>query len=213
MIDTVVLRTEPVPSPSPSPSPSALVLRPWVAQDAAAVVEAYRDPVLRRWVRAVPETEADALRWVGEQQRAWAEGTRYAFAVLAADGGAGADGADGAGAAVGSDGAGAAVGPALANVVLKRPAGGGPVAEVGYWTAAPARGLGVAPRALEAVTRWAFATFGPAGLERLELLHQVDNPASCRVAGKSGYAFARILPAAPPDFPLDGHLHLRHRDG
>ncbi|WP_326705576.1 hypothetical protein [Streptomyces cyaneofuscatus] len=44
---------------------------------------------------------------------------------------------------------------------------------------------------------------------RLELLHQVDNVASCRVAEKSGYAFAELLSALPPEFPLDGHLHVR----
>jgi RimJ/RimL family protein N-acetyltransferase len=69
----------------------------------------------------------------------------------------------------------------------------------------------VAPRALRALTDWAFDTFGDGGLARLELLHQVDNTASCRVARKCGYEFAGTLPAAPPAFPLDGHLHIRTR--
>lgn len=68
---------------------------------------------------------------------------------------------------------------------------------------------GVAPQALEALTDWAFTTFAAEGLVRLELLHQVDNVASCRVAEKSGYAFAELLSALPPEFPLDGHLHVR----
>ncbi len=80
---------------------------------------------------------------------------------------------------------------------------------MGYWTAAWARGRGVAPRALEALTAWAFAAFAEEGLVRLELLHQVDNVASCKVAEKSGYAFAELLDALPPEFPLDGHLHVR----
>ena len=67
----------------------------------------------------------------------------------------------------------------------------------------------MAPRALEALTRWAFDAFAADGLERLELLHQVDNLASCRVAEKSRYRFQRILAAKPP-FPRDGHLHARH---
>lgn len=96
--------------------------------------------------------------------------------------------------------------------MLKDTAPGKPSAEVGYWTAAHARGRGVAPRALEALTGWAFSTLGADGLQRLELLHQVDNPASCRVAQKSRYDVDRILPAAPPAFPLDGHVHTRHRD-
>ncbi|WP_324618050.1 hypothetical protein [Streptomyces dysideae] len=48
-------------------------------------------------------------------------------------------------------------------------------------------------------------------LTRLELLHQADNAASCRVAQKTGYASAAHLPAAPPELPLDGHLHTRAR--
>lgn len=77
------------------------------------------------------------------------------------------------------------------------------------------RDRGVAPRALRALTDWAFsafAAFAGDGLTRLELLHQVDNAASCRVAQKSRYALASLLPAAPPAFPLEGHLHVRARD-
>lgn len=85
-------------------------------------------------------------------------------------------------------------------------------AEVGYWTAAPARGRGVAPLALRALGDWAFEAFAGDGLMRLELLHQVDNEASCRVAEKSGYGFAEVLPARPP-WPRDGHLHVRLRAG
>jgi GNAT superfamily N-acetyltransferase len=77
--------------------------------------------------------------------------------------------------------------------------------------AAHARGRGIAPRALRALTEWAFATFTGDGLARLELLHQVDNAASCRVAQKSGYELATLLPAAPPAFPLSGHVHVRSR--
>lgn len=79
--------------------------------------------------------------------------------------------------------------------------------EVGYWTAAHARGRGVASRALDALSDWAFDTHGST---RLELRHQVDNVASCRVAEKADYRFESVLPATPP-FPLDGHLHVRDR--
>ncbi|MGY3339895.1 RimJ/RimL family protein N-acetyltransferase [Streptomyces filamentosus] len=191
MADTVFLN---VPETASAP---ALVLRPWRAEDVPALVEAHRDPELRHRLGAVVEDGAGAERWVEEQRRGWETGTRFGFAVLAA----GPEAAPG--------GPEACEGPLWGNAVLKLP--GGPTGEVGYWTAAPARGRGVAPRALEALTTWAFGGSGPTGLDRLELLHQVDNPASCRVAEKSGYALAGILPAAPPAFPRDGHLHARSR--
>ena len=67
----------------------------------------------------------------------------------------------------------------------------------------------MAPRALLALTDWAFTTFAGDGPARLELLHQADNTASCRVAQKCGYAFAELLPATPPSYPREGHLHVR----
>ncbi|MDH6126485.1 GNAT family N-acetyltransferase [Kitasatospora sp. GP82] len=172
-----------------TPSAPALVLRPWREEDVAALVAVYRDPVLRQRSTARVENDADGARWVAAEQQGWATGDRLGFAVLEAQ-------------------PGSAQSELVANVVLKGVAPGRPSAEVGYWTAAHARGRGVAPRALEALTAWAFDTFVADGLERLELLHQVDNLASCRVAQKARYGFDRVLPATPP-FPLDGHLHIR----
>ncbi|MEZ0156383.1 GNAT family N-acetyltransferase [Streptomyces griseorubens] len=88
----------------------------------------------------------------------------------------------------------------------------GTTVPTGNWTAAHARGRSVAPRALEALTDWAFDTTATSSLKRLELLHQVDNTASCRVADKTRYRLEGVLPAAPPAFPLEGHLHIRRRD-
>ncbi len=79
--------------------------------------------------------------------------------------------------------------------------------EVGYWTAPHARGRGVASSAVDALSQWAFDTHD---LTQLELRHQVDNVASCRVAEKAHFRFEKLLPATPP-FPLDGHLHIRMR--
>ncbi|NUK04653.1 GNAT family N-acetyltransferase [Streptomyces lunaelactis] len=176
-----------------TPSAPALVLRPWCVVDVAALVEVSADPALRQWTSSPVENDADGERWVQAQQRGWAAGDRFGFAVLEAQ-------------------PESAHGQLVGNVVLKEITSGKPSAEVGYWTAAHARGRGVAPRALEVLTGWAFDTFAADGLERLELLHQEDNLASCRVAQKSGYDFDRVLPAAPPSFPLDGHLHIRRTD-
>ncbi|WP_197093738.1 GNAT family N-acetyltransferase [Nonomuraea sp. SBT364] len=173
-----------------TPTAPALVLRPWRAEDVAALVEVYRDAELRRWTSSRMESEDDGLCWVRDQEQGWAAGDRFAFAVLetALD---------------------AAPLRLVGNVVLKEVASGKSSAEVGYWTAAQARGRGVAPRALDTLTAWSFDAFRAHGLERLELLHQVDNLASCRVAEKNGYQLDRILPSAPPSYPLDGHVHIR----
>ncbi|GGT20830.1 acetyltransferase [Streptomyces tanashiensis] len=173
-----------------TPTAPALTLRPWCAQDVAALVDVYRDPDLRRWASAPIESADDGLQWVRAQERGWATGARFGFAVV-------------------EEPLDAAPPRLVGNVVLKGAGTGKPSAEVGYWTAAQARGRGVAPRALGALTDWAFDAFQADGLEGLELLHQVDNLASCRVAEKSGFAWDRILPSAPPAYPLDGHLHIR----
>lgn len=173
---------------APTATAPGLLLRPWRDDDADALLAAYRDPVLRSWTRYPVSTMADAAEFLRRSRQGWAAERRFSFAVLEPWPGGGER--------------------LVANVVLKDVTPGRPYAEVGYWTAAPARGRGVAPRAVAAVTEWAFARFAAGGLTRLELLHQVDNPASCRVAQKSGYAFQEVLPARPP-FPRDGHRHVR----
>ena len=175
-----------------TPSAPALLLRPWGVDDVAGLIEAYRDPVLRHRTGSAVDTEDDAVQWVRAQEQDRLAGVRFGFAVLE----------------VQPD---VEQGQLAGNIVLKEVAPGKASAEVGYWTAAHARGRGVASRALDTLTDWAFATLGADGLERLELLHQVDNEASCRVAQKSGYDFDQVLPAAPPAYPLDGHLHIRRR--
>ncbi|WDV55074.1 GNAT family N-acetyltransferase [Streptomyces coeruleorubidus] len=142
---------------------------------------------------AVVHDRAGAARWVRDQRHGWEAGHRFAFAVSEVQ-------------------AHATEGELVGHAVLKNVTPGASSAEVGHWTAAHARGRGVAPRALRALTDWAFTTFADGGLTRLELLHQADNTASCRVAQKCGYELSALRPAAPPAFPLEGHLHARARD-
>ncbi|MFH9133287.1 GNAT family N-acetyltransferase [Streptomyces sp. NPDC017524] len=169
------------------PGPGGLRLRRWREEDLPALLEAYEDPAMRRWLATQVSGADGAADWLAAQRRGWATGTRFAFAVTEG----------------GRDG------EPLGNIVLKRPDPGDDRAEVGYWTTAAARGRGVASRALTALTDWAFTEFAEQGLARLELIHQVDNEASCRVAEKCGYPLARVIPALPPDYPLDGHVHAR----
>ncbi|SNY49621.1 GNAT family N-acetyltransferase [Paractinoplanes atraurantiacus] len=160
-------------------SAPGLLLRPWRLEDLVALIEAHRDPALRRWLATSLTDETQARQWLDTQAAGWVTATRFSFAVVPA----------------GDDG------PPLGHVVVK-----GETAEVGYWTAPQARGQGVAGRALEAVSQWALATLP---VSRLELLHAADNHASCRVATKCGYSVQDLLPAAPPAFPTSGHRHVR----
>ncbi|WEH33697.1 GNAT family N-acetyltransferase [Streptomyces sp. AM 4-1-1] len=166
-----------------------LLLRPWHDGDIPAIVAAYRDPAVRAGARAPVTGEPEARRWLELQDEGRESGIRHSFAVV--------EGAD--------DGRG---GEPVGNVTLKYPDPGSGRAEVGYWTVAGARGRGIAPRALGALTDWAFTVFADDGLVRLDLLHQVDNAASCRVAEKSGYALVEVLPAVP-SWPQKGHRHRR----
>lgn len=165
-----------------------LLLRPWAEQDVPAMVAAHRDPVMRRWLRH-PVTTADEARRIIQGRRDDREaGTGFSFAVLQAE--------PGPGALVGS--------VSIRGLDVAAVSG-----EVGYWVTAPARGRGIAARAVDAVCRWAFGLPRHRPLERLELLHRVGNHASCRVAEKAGFAFSAVLPPLLPDFPDDGHLHIR----
>jgi RimJ/RimL family protein N-acetyltransferase len=191
----------------------ALILRPWRAADIPALAaEMSREILLGgmwsrpddRPVRTVlpgdaerrtgPTDEREAARWVASQDRGWCDGDRLSFAVLETDD----------------------VGDCVlaGNVGLKNRDEAGRIgeretAEIGYWTALAARGRGVAPAAVRAVTDWVFDVFGGARLRQIMLVHAVDNPASCRVAEKAGYPFREFSPANPPHWSTDGHIHIR----
>lgn len=190
----------------------ALILRPWRATDIPALAaEMCRDYRLGgMWPRpdersfrtaqrggaerSGPTDERDAARFLASQDRGWRDGDRLCFAVLAAD----------------NVGCWVLAG----NVGLKNREETGRIgeretAEIGYWTAVAARGRGVAPAAVRAVTDWGFDTFGGASLRQIMLVHDVDNPASCRVAEKAGYPFREFSPANPPHWFTDGHIHMR----
>ncbi|MFE7549888.1 GNAT family N-acetyltransferase, partial [Streptomyces gardneri] len=107
MIDPTALHA------GPTPTAPALVLRPWRVEDAAALVEVYRDRELRRWSQTSMECEDDGVTWVQAREQDWAAGVRFDCAVLEA--------------AHGSEPS-----PLVGNVVLKEVAPGKPSAEVGY---------------------------------------------------------------------------------
>ncbi|MBW5425879.1 GNAT family N-acetyltransferase [Streptomyces sp. BG9H] len=177
---TLARREQPV-----LPVPGGLVLRPWAAGDASAVYEAFQDPVIQRWHARVAESESEALGWIEGWRKAWADERDgyWAIADAATD---------------------AVVGRAALRLITL-PEG---QAEVAYWTMPLARGRGVAPRAVEALSRWAFEEVG---LHRLELTHATANEASCRVAAKTGFAAEGTKRSAVlhGDGWHDMHLHAR----
>ena len=60
---------------------------------------------------------------------------------------------------------------------------------VSYWLTAPARGSGLATRALLGLCAWLVAR----GTHRLELGHRLNNPASQRVAERAGFVREGVL--------------------
>jgi RimJ/RimL family protein N-acetyltransferase len=171
-----------------------LLLRPWDTRDIPQLLDIYRDPVMRQSSRNPIVTEQDACRWLEVQRQGWLDGRRLGFAVLDSE-------------------SGGESGRVFGGIALKDCRVGKDAAEVGYWTAPAARNRGVASEAVKLLTAWAFENFAVQGLRRIELLHQQDNVASCRVAQKSGYALIEVLPADPPAFPRPGHRHARCSPG
>jgi RimJ/RimL family protein N-acetyltransferase len=184
-----------------------LRVRPWLAADMpelqAAMAREYAErglwshpdvdvPEPQRWTG--PRNEEEAALWLSGQDRGWEGGDWLTFAVLDA-----------------------AQNKLAGHVGLKNRDGGqvgiGERGEIGFWTAADARRRGIAPAAVRAVTDWAFSSFGAERLPGIMLVHDVDNPASCRVAVKSGYPFHELSPANPPYWFTDGHIHLGEATG
>lgn len=179
-----------------------LRLRPWRAADMPDLLAAMKrecpEAGLRshrevsvqgpqRWTG--PPNNDEAVLWLSALERGWEDGDLLTFAVLDAS-----------------------QQRSVGHVALWNRDGGrvgaGGRAEIGYWTAADARGHGIAPAAVRAVTDWAFSCFGAERLPYIMLVHDVDNSASCRVAAKSGYPFRELSPANPPSWFTDGHIHV-----
>ncbi len=159
-----------------------LLLRPWRVADAAVIVGAFGDAAISRWHLASVD-EAEAKAWLEERDRRWREESGADWAVQAG-------------------------GEVVARVAVRRlelPQGS---AEAAYWTLPGARGRGIAPRALRAMSDWFFRDVG---LLRVELEHSTANPASCRVAIKAGFApeGTRRQSLWHADGWHDMHLHAR----
>jgi len=154
------------------------------------MVAAYRDPVMRRWLLHPVTTAQEARRIIQARSADRRAGTGFSFAVFQAD-----------------------AGDLVGGVSIRRLDREAVSGEVGYWVTASSRGQGIAPRALNAACEWVFGLPRDRPLEQLELIHAVGNHASCRVADKAGFALTAVLPPLLPEFPNDGHLHIRLAGG
>jgi RimJ/RimL family protein N-acetyltransferase len=144
------------------------------------------DPEIQRFTTVPPPPHDDYPRtWLRRYEQGRADGTREAFAIL--------DGADGS-----------YLGTAVAFGIDRETS----TAELGYVVAPKARGRGVATEALRRLTRWAFEALGT---YRIELVINVDNEASKRVAQKCGYTFEGTLRGlyAKADQRADGEMWSR----
>jgi RimJ/RimL family protein N-acetyltransferase len=143
-------------------------LEPLKTQHAAAMDELARDEDVARFTRVpTPVPDGFGERWIERYTRGRAERTNAGFAIVDS----------GTGDFLGLVG--------LVNLDLETQE-----AEAGYVVASRARGRGVATRALRLLTGWAFAEFP---LERIELLIDVENPASEVVAERCGYTREGVL--------------------
>jgi RimJ/RimL family protein N-acetyltransferase len=147
-----------------------LTLRPPSAEDVDALVEACQDPEISRWTRVPqPYVRADALTYLARTAEETRAGRTRPFLGFIDE------------ALVGS----------FSVMELGHTPGYG---ELGYWVAAPARGRGVATRAVTLLRDWAVAALG---LARIELLIHEDNAPSIRVAELTGFIATGELRTAP----------------
>jgi RimJ/RimL family protein N-acetyltransferase len=143
-------------------------LRPPAPADAAAITAACQDPEIARWTQVpFPYRLHDALAWVAGQEQSRLRGASIELLVVGIE----------------DD----ALLGAIGLVGLDRGDGS---CEVGYWVARPARGRGVATRAVRLLSAWGLRELG---LDRIELLVIEGNDASCRVAEAAGYRREGLL--------------------
>jgi RimJ/RimL family protein N-acetyltransferase len=142
-------------------------LEPLNESHLAAVAAMLADPDVLRFTRVPDPTPPDFAReWLQLYEAGRENGTREGFAAVGGDG--------------------RFLGVALA-FDIDRAEG---ELELGYIVSSEARGRGAGTAILRALTDWAFAE---AGAARIRLVIDVENPASLRVAERSGYVREGVL--------------------
>lgn len=159
-----------------------VLLRAWTPTDASFLADASNDPAVERYNGPLPKTPADALEAIRSFERGWRsfevdnDPTGTAFAIVDAAPGelVGMCGIDGW---------------STTNV-----------AQFGYWLVEPARGRGLATRAVRLMTDWLFEL----GAARVFLTIKPENVASAAVARRAGFVYEgkRRPPGDPEDVDM-----------
>jgi len=152
----------PYPLPDPPLDDGVVRLRPWTAQDSAALATAWGDDEIRRWT-AVPAdpSEAQARRWIGGEALRRQQGLALDLVVSRSD---------------------PVDDTVLGEVGLVTMAGGPARAEIGWWIAPEHRRQGLATRAVTLFAAWCRDALD------IELFAEVDpdNAPSIWVAESAG---------------------------
>jgi RimJ/RimL family protein N-acetyltransferase len=159
---------EPRPPAVPRLTDGVIRLRPWSLEDAPGIQAAIQDPEIPRFM-GIPadQTLEGTRRWLESLPMAWLSSRGFAFAVVRAAGGS-----------------------LLGSIALDRSVDDPEVGQIGYWVAAPARGHGIATRAVRLLAVWGFDTLG---LRRLEITTHEENMASQHVARAAGFRREGVL--------------------
>lgn len=144
----------------PELTDGVVLVRPPVEGDAPAIFAACQDPTVSRFTALpAPYEWQHAVEWIAGAPEAWRSRTSTPMVVVDAT----------TGDLLGACGL----------IEMKEDH-----AEIGYWVKREARERGVATRAVLLVTHWGLTDLG---LSLIELLADVRNVASHRVAEKAGY--------------------------
>ena len=139
-----------------------VALRPPAPGDVDAICAACQDPEIARFTTVPsPYERRHAIEWVDQSVARGADGASAPFVVVDAS-----------------------TDELLGTLGVTRLDRDDDIAEVGYLVKREARGRGVAPRAVGLVAAWVLRDLG---LGRLELITDVRNHASQRVAEKAGF--------------------------
>jgi ribosomal-protein-alanine N-acetyltransferase len=160
--------TEALHLPDPPISLSGFRLRPWATTDVPALVAAWRDPEMARWMPEEPNPfEAEQARaFIDDAATHLSTGKSVALAIA-------------------DESTDQAVGSVTLHVWAPRHW------NVGYWVAADQRGHGLATEAVTTLSRWAFGA-NP-NLARLSLYTMPGNEPSQKVAEHAGFRREGLL--------------------